>query len=282
MIRKDSELVRPLMPGPLGIRGQLVADMSTFSPADVSGLKLWFDAASGVYTDDAATTAAVSDGDAVGAWRDRSANAQLFIQATVDSQPALKIGANGINGHPVVRADGAADYLKVASASALNSLSGRVFAVVRPVGALKASNAVIATCDEATATRYFQLFWNITGTIGWTQRNNDTQGVTNGDSTVEDGTAYILEWMSSGTSGAMRVDGVGQAITVTGGTNNGDWTADTSARDNITLFAAFLNGAASAFVKGDIAELLAYEPQLSDVEATNVRRFLANKYNVAL
>lgn len=55
-----------------------------------------------------------SDGDAISPWSDESGNAAHFTEAT--NKPVLKKGANGINGHNVLRFDGSNDLMTCAKA----------------------------------------------------------------------------------------------------------------------------------------------------------------------
>ncbi|OGV52013.1 MAG: hypothetical protein A2017_05580 [Lentisphaerae bacterium GWF2_44_16] len=73
----------------------------SFSPDDLAGLIEWLDA----------DTISGNDGDAVATWTARTgANA---VQATEANKPLLKKGANGINGHNVIRPDGSNDYMSI-------------------------------------------------------------------------------------------------------------------------------------------------------------------------
>lgn len=70
-----------------------------------------------------------ADGDSIGTWSDRSGNGYDATQATANSKPLLKLGANGINGFPALLFDGYDDNL-VHTFSGSGSFS--IFAVARP------------------------------------------------------------------------------------------------------------------------------------------------------
>lgn len=80
----------------------LVIPTAPFSPDQVAGLALWLKA-------DAGTSTTV-DGAAVSQWDDQSGNARHVTQATGANQPVYKTAI--VNGKPVVRFDGANDFLQ--------------------------------------------------------------------------------------------------------------------------------------------------------------------------
>lgn len=94
----------------------LGAGMATdgFSPLSISGLQFWVDAADSttLYTDSALTTLAVSDGDVVGGWKDKSGNSRNALQTDGTKKPLLKTAIQ--NGRNVVRTDGVNDVLDLA------------------------------------------------------------------------------------------------------------------------------------------------------------------------
>lgn len=254
-----------------------------FAPDNIPGLKIWLDAAVGTYQESTLTTVAAADDDPVGAWISM-ANGYAFIQATADSRLTLKTGANGINGLPVLRGDGTADHLKIASAM-LNASSGTVIAVYQvPDETPAAGAALLSSDDEASGVRLWELYaTSTTSRIAISQRNNDAVDSVVGDvgGIVAD-TPYIGVWESSDTAYLMRLNGTQQTIAVASGANNGDWTAQVANRDNTVLFARQTSAGVSNYMAGDIAELLVYEPQISTAARTAVEQYLAAKYGITL
>lgn len=252
-----------------------------FSPRSIPGLALWMDASTGLYQDTGATTPATADGHAVAAWVDRVAGVS-FTQETGSKQPQLKRAANGINGRPVVQADGG-DLL--VAASVLGAASGAVFAVYRLTAPIGDTQTLIGSCDEATSLlKYWSMSPYRTAAapnVSIRQRNNDTASILTGSTEVVAGTVYLSIFESSGTAWAWRLNGAVQTLANVSGTNNGDWTGDTADRDNTTLFAEKMSSELS-FMKGDIAELLVYEPVVSADDRAAIQEYLANKYMVAL
>ena len=75
--------------------------------ATVPGLRGWFRADAGVFTDAAKATAASADGDLVYTWADQSGRGNDAVQATAGSRPTLKLAGNGIGGKPTLHMSGA-------------------------------------------------------------------------------------------------------------------------------------------------------------------------------
>ena len=73
----------------------LGAGMATdgFDPLSISGLQFWVDAddSATLYTDFTLTTLAVSDGDVVGGWKDKSGNSRNALQTDGTKKPLLKL-----------------------------------------------------------------------------------------------------------------------------------------------------------------------------------------------
>jgi hypothetical protein len=100
-----------------------------FSPSDISGLKFWFKASTGVYSD-AGTTPAVNGGP-VQQWNDQSGGNHHATQATGSSQP-LK-DATTINGRPSILFDGVDDSLGLGNLTALFPSAGTLFVLFSPI-----------------------------------------------------------------------------------------------------------------------------------------------------
>jgi hypothetical protein len=84
---------------------QMLFTSSLWTPAQLSGLALWLDAA------DAGTI--TLNGSTVSQWNDKSGNARHVSQATGANQPTRTL--NGLNGLPVVTFDGGIKFLSAAN-----------------------------------------------------------------------------------------------------------------------------------------------------------------------
>ena len=286
MIRKDSGLTRPLPTRSQRVTATLASGFASatsdgFNPASIAGLLLWLRADAGIYTDEAATTQAIGDGDAIGAWRDQSGNERLFVQGTAANQPILKRAS--INGWPVIRADGTSEYMRLAAAP-LDTASGTVFAVFRLTAALQNGQVLLGSADEGSGVRRWSvrsLNTSAVPNISVGQRENDTADEVRGSTAIVAGTAYIGRWASTGTAYVLAVNGSEDSKVVITGADNGDWTGDVTAKDSVTIFAQQIN-VTSEYMKGDIAELLVYEPALGSADVDAVETYLAGKYGITL
>lgn len=94
------------------------ASAPTWVPSDVSGLLVWYDCKSdpshSLYQESTGSppgsTLADTDGETIGAWRDRSASGDHFTQSTAGARPAYSSTALG--GKPCAVFDGSSDYLR--------------------------------------------------------------------------------------------------------------------------------------------------------------------------
>ena len=103
---------------------------AAFTPASISGLKLWVKADTGLYKDAAKTQPATTNGDAIYTWADQSGNGYDFTQSTLANRPTLATSAQ--NGLSAVAFDGTNSAMVTASFTAL-SQPNTVF-IVAPVG----------------------------------------------------------------------------------------------------------------------------------------------------
>nr|NIQ88693.1 hypothetical protein [Deltaproteobacteria bacterium] len=99
----------------LGTRRSLLGADDSWTPASpTSGgysPEHWYRSDSGLWQD-AGVTPATADGDVVGRWEDKTANADHVNQANAAKKPTLQSGAaDRLNGHPVIRFDGIDDLL---------------------------------------------------------------------------------------------------------------------------------------------------------------------------
>ncbi len=90
---------------------------------------------------------------------------------------------------------------------------------------------IFGSSDEAHTDRYLNTFINA-GKLGVHQRNADPSTIANGTSTITDNVWHMTSVSSTGSAYRFNVDGEFEA---TQGTNNGDWFADVSTRDNIIV-----------------------------------------------
>ena len=109
----------------------VVNDTSIFTPATISGLQLWLDAAdsSTLFDATAGGNLVTTDGAAVARWQDKSGNNRHATQSTTNARPLLKTSIkNGRNG---LRFDGSNDFLTCGDVCDLETNSAYIFIVAK-------------------------------------------------------------------------------------------------------------------------------------------------------
>lgn len=225
--------------------------------------------------------------DPVERWTDQSRNARVFQQdlsagaATGDARP-LWI-ASAINSLPAVRFDGASTYLQLVE-NYLQKNSGTVIAVYQLTAALKDEQAILAASDVATNVHKITFRGYATSllpNISSVQTDNDVADNVRGGTTLSAATTYIAVFSSSGSAYTFRLNGAGETETVITGADTGDWFADITGGDSVSIGASVSNSA-QEFFKGDIAEIVAYDHELTAAEISSVESYLATRYGVTL
>jgi len=181
-----------------------------FNPLNINGLQLYL----------------AKDNATASSWLDQSSNAFDFVQATGTKQPT--ISANSVD------FDGVDDFQEVLGANLLNDSSGIIFFSGYYDNA--SNNRIFASVDVSTNNELFHVqIQSSTGRVrlviiqgGVNRTISVTNPITNG--------AYYYGYIeSNGTSYEMSLNGVVETLIVVSGTNNGDWLADVSNRDDLSL-----------------------------------------------
>ena len=98
-----------------------------------------------------------------------------------------------------------------------------------------ALHCIFASCDEVTANYHFAFFVHSTNVLDIIQRDNDAYDDVRGSTVLNAGEWYHVALVSDDTSWAMYVNGEVEALSIIAGANTGDWLAETSNRDSITI-----------------------------------------------
>lgn len=114
-----------------------------FSPTQISGLKGWWKAGTGLFQNSNGTTAVTADGDPVGYWADQSGNSNHGTQATAGSRPTYKAAQQ--NGYGGILGDGVDDFL-VTPINAAGPYN--IFTVIK--SALSLFNSYYGVLDAST------------------------------------------------------------------------------------------------------------------------------------
>jgi hypothetical protein len=117
----------------LGLSGYRLPALA-FSPANVSGLKLWLDAAdSSTMLQSSGGAAVSSNGDPVGVWLDKSGNPYHATQSDGTRKPSFR--TNVKNSRSVLRFDGSNDSLQIPGSASflkfLHSSNATVFVAAK-------------------------------------------------------------------------------------------------------------------------------------------------------
>src|SRR3990167_1386991 len=134
--------------------------------------------------------------------------------------------------------------------------------------------SIFTSADTGTETSYFHLF--IAGTTGKLQIETRNAGGTynsvSGATNVADGKWHQAILSSNGTAWDIVLDGVAETLFIEGGSNTGDWFADITLRDNITVGVLFRGATAGEF-NGEIGFTRIYSrPVLQPEAQTNYQR----------
>jgi hypothetical protein len=236
-----------------------------WTPASISGLKLWIDFsdADTLFTD-AGSTKVTADGDAIYQANDKSGNGHHAVQATVDKRPSHKV--NVLNSLSVALFDGI-DFMKCAGLQLSTTVTG-IFAIRNIT--LSAFAMIVSNRTSDTPIQYQIYLKN--GYPGTFLRDNlgHNLAAEMGAPYQYDNTNVLVGCVRDTTSAYIYANGVlrksGSNIDITGVT----------ATD--TYIGAVYNGA-STFA-GYMYELIAYDRVLADVERELVETYLNDKWNI--
>lgn len=247
------------MPGSLTLlgAGRQTAAAPAFSPDQITGLRLWLQADSGVWKDTARTVPATLDGDPVAGWTDLSGVGNHFTQATSAKRPTLKLAIR--NGRSVLRCDGADDFMDAAAQVLSADDTWTVFYVHQTVG-----DNIWAGGDPAGAINC-QLRVGQGGGLSLSAFDQSLNPISN-VSAVPRTSWSVCTWQANSPNIFFWVAGVN----VTNATP--------------TLFPVthkrFLSdfGGSAALVNGDVGEIIIYNTVLTTTERQNVEAYCTSRW----
>lgn len=219
---------------------------SGFSPASISGLKVWLKA-------DAINQ---TDGSAVSSWPDSSGNANNATQATGTNQPIFKTAI--LNGRPIVRFDGTNDNLKTAAFASPLSVS-TIFVVAK----MSTADQIQYFYDGITTTNRNALLRYDAANGGQLDQFAGTEVF----GAFVKGSFVVLSSVFNGASSATYNNG---ASIISGNVGTQTLTGLSVGADRINV----------AFLNGDIAEILVYDSALSSTDRAKARTYLSQKYAI--
>lgn len=224
---------------------------NTLSPTNISGLRLWLDAAVGITTN---ASGAITN------WADQSGNTNDARQTTAANQPLWL--ASTLNSRPVVRFDGVND-----SFSFLNN----------PLNALTQAEVFVVTKATADVPAANKSLWRLGGSGSGSLTYPATDGT-------------ISEDFGSTTLKSLRdpSQALNQYHLYNVGAKSGEWVARINSTVQLSVTnntVSFWNpptlGSGPGFYAGDIAEMLIFNRVLSAAERELAERYLVGKYALA-
>lgn len=225
-------------------------------------------------------TEPIDNGTAVRIWADQSGNGYDATQSTTAARPTYI--ASGLNGLPVVRFDGTDDRLAL-GASALgmirNVAGATMFAVVKyPANSVLNVSFFISNNTSAGSARG-SLSQEITNKLQTAGRRLDADSFESALSTATITNTFLIHSgiVNYATAKAFNyingaLDGTDDPFQTAGNTSNTD-------SNNITIGAT---GTPTAYLNGDIAEIIVYNRALNTSELAQVHRYLSRKWGIAL
>ena len=237
---------------PVDDDGNFDSSFAGFLPTQVGGLIMWLAADLGL---------SLSDGDPVATWPDQSGNSNDATQGAGVAQPTFKTGIQ--NGQPVVRFDGASDFMATGAFAADLTQPNTIF-VVMDVKDAEGDDFYIY--DGINAAKRHAWLTNIA-------RAPDGPDFFAGaewkpDIAMPKNVWRIHTVLYNGASSEWWQNGVSQ-----GSANTGVMTLSglTIARNKDPVF---------TFMDGDIAEMILYDAELSSVDRISVEQYLSNKWGI--
>ena len=228
-----------------------------FSPADIAGLTAWYKTDGTLWQDSARTTPATADTHPVGAWDDASGNNNHLLQPTSSKRGTLKTGIK--NGRAVVRFDGADDVLPA------------TFTLAQPITAFCVFYAT-------TSARYVY-----TGAVGGAGTQGSVYIAAATQLRLHAGTSllmtagtfalstwYVESHLLSGASSQMWLNG----------TSIGSGNAGTGVMGGCVLGSSSPSPG-SAFLVGDVGEVILYAGALSTTDRQNIENYLKARWGIA-
>jgi hypothetical protein len=182
---------------------------------------------------------------------------------------------DGANGRPSVNFDGG-DWLGLSSGLS-SALSGCVVAVARITDPLQGQTLWSHGGNNTTRYLLGTTRFSTGGEIEVQQRNADTNDVVRGGTSVTANTLAILEWGSSGTAYAHRLNNAAQTLTVVQGANIGD----VNSTDRWTI-GGFRYSSPIGLLGGRIAYLGVFAAPLSTDDRAALYAWLSAYYGIAI
>lgn len=217
-------------------------------PLTLDNRHTWLKADAGLFTGSDGTTPVTADGNLVGFWTDQFWNGNSPIQATTGNKPTYKVNIQ--NSLPIVRFDGNDDYLRKTFAATLS----QPITVYCVVTSSTVSRLIFDSITESAGIRI--------GFVAGDASTNFNLGVAAGFGTGFNVWCAVL----NGASTLVRKNGTQ--------TGTGTFTNST---DGLTIGGRYT---LSAFLNGDIGELIIYTAAHDLATRQTVEAYLATRWGL--
>lgn len=257
---------------------------SEFSPPQISGLELWLDSSdSSTIYQSAGGSLAVSDGDPVGQWQDKSGKSRHATQTDGTKKPGLKVGIK--NGKNIVRFDGSNDSLVISGSNSslafLHKTDSTIFVVFS--GSKLATTGLIDSTAGSSAYTGHSIYWANDGSFTQFITNSSGSGATAPISNTSSASYFsgqysVLSAVAKPANGTASNRGsfvLNSSSSVQNNTNTG-----TPSSGNATNSYTIGSLQAGYYLNGDIAEMIIYSSALSDQDLSIVNGYLNKKWSI--
>jgi len=265
-----------------------------FTPTSITGCRLWLDGADSttMFQNTAGTTPITTDGQTIGAWKDKSSNAYVFTQATTGNQPTYKVNIQ--NGCSITRWNGTSTGLQSSTSIPFytSASSGGSFFFVFMITNNSSQRFLMTYQNQTSGT-----FCVSESEIGCPTGNVDTgnfgihQGCSKANVALNQisTNTYVLmnlNLLSSGTAPANTTifkNGTSSSMTAqNGGFYSGTTypNANNSRLLNIGYRVPVGIYPIDCWLAGDIAEIVWYQSPVTDTQRQQVEAYLAQKWGL--
>lgn len=243
--------------------GQYWGNTQYFNPRQVGGLVLWLDA-----TDPAGNGTQPANLSSVSTWVDKSGSGNTLTQATGANQPTYR--TNSLNSKPTVRFNSLTTFMQKTSASSLGT-QATVFVVGKTNG------------NGSNRGTFFDYSTNAGTNTGLNILNEAAPTIISGfyDGALKQAISAVITLpytavlyaYNDGSNGFVFSNGT-QIATVAVGNIAGS--------PNVYTIGVLFGPVANYYLNGDIAEIVAYNGNISAAQKLLVNRYLGNKWGITV
>jgi len=159
--------------------------------------------------------------------------------------------------------DGTDDYLSSSSVITSTATAGTVTAWVK-TSVTSGSQFVLTQTDKTAIGNNVYISFSLSGQLARIQwANGGTVNTILGDQTLAANTWHHIMWVSTGTAYKIYTNGTENTLTVSLGSNNGNWFGDATGLDTSTIGCQDRNSGRVAFFNGNIDELAVWDSDQS-------------------